>query len=748
MAQAGTTASRLLSDNMAQKRSKTSAKRKAELQEQPPLAASVRQAQPTAVDVTAAKGRPMLTWVGKRPLIHVTAFPAQLVERHLAQDILGLAGNDPDVYDKRMEMFRNLRDHWNADCWEDLPNHVAAPESGGLLLHGDNKECLAWLLANGYRGKVDLVYIDPPFDSGADYVRKINLRGVQGGTKLDGESYTLGEQIQYTDIWANDNYLQFMYERLLLLRELLSESGSLALHCDVRRSHYLRLLLEEVFGADNLRGEIVVKAGVKNVQSQFEEMSSLTLGHNSIFLFSKGKDTKYRTLKTIAEEYEPGKWDTFWRGTNRPTMRYELFGQSPKSGQWRWQKNRAEQAIENYKKYRGTAEGSLSLDDYYLREFANESDLDFVRLSEDGVVQYYVPPRKYKVLSNVWLDLPYRGTQTDYPTEKNEAIAARLAEWLTGPGALIIDSFAGSGTVAAVAQKMGRRWIACDVNKGAIQTTVKRLRGIVSQQIDAAMSARRDNAGRLIAEPDGDEPKPCQFGFHVLRVNDYDLQIQHNEAVNLACEHIGVQRTRSDRFFDGTRGTKLVKIVPFDHPLSPVDLEEVRRELEARPDEDRGVIMVSLGIEVAARTWIDDWNRRRGKAVNKIEVIELRTDAKYGRFIQHQSAKARVKIARSKDRIIVEIQDFVSPTIVERLQQQAGVVSPKIDDWRAMVDCVMVDTAYDGDIFNVVVADIPEKKQDYVQGSYDLPAPGADETLVAVKIIDMLGEEVVHTENV
>jgi adenine-specific DNA-methyltransferase len=149
------------------------------------------------IKLTPAKGRPMLQWVGKRPLDRVTAFPAQLIERF---------------------------------------SPVLDAQGEGLIFHGDNKDVLAWLLANGYRGKINLVYIDPPFDSGADYVRKIELRGLSS-TRLDGEMYSLGEQVQYTDIWANDNYLQFMYERLLMLKELLTEDGSLYLHCDWNKSH-------------------------------------------------------------------------------------------------------------------------------------------------------------------------------------------------------------------------------------------------------------------------------------------------------------------------------------------------------------------------------------------------------------------------------------------------------------------------------------------------------------------------------
>ena len=233
------------------------------------------------------------------------------------------------------------------------------------------------------------------------------------------------------------------------------------------------------------------------------------------------------------------------------------------------------------------------------------------------------------------------------------------------------------------------------------------------------------------------------LSFAVHRVNDYDLQIQHNEAVNLACEHIGVTHTKTDAFFDGTLGKRLVKIIPFGHPLSLLDMEEVKRELTARPDEERDVVVVGLGKELAVDGWLEEWNRlrKKGDVPNKIEVIELRTDPKYGKFIAHQPAQAKVSIKRVKDKLVIEIEDFISPTIIERLQQQAGILKPKIDDWRAMVDCVTIDPTYDGKVFNIALADVPDKKSDFVSGKYELPAPKA-KTIVAVKIVDMLGEEV------
>ena len=665
-------------------KAKKSVPRKAKVQPKPPREIRVK--------VAAAKGRPMLTWVGKRPLSQVTGFPPQLVERHDAHNILGLVGDD--TVHKRRRVFAQLREHWNAECWEDQPTPygVAVPESGGLLLHGDNLECMATLLAAGYRGKVDLIYIDPPFDSGADYVRKVNLRGVKGGAKLDGETYTLGEQIQYTDIWTNDNYLQFMYERLLLLKELLAPTGAIAVHLDYRRAHTLRLVMDEVFGAENFINHIVWHYfGFKRSTS-----GNFPRKHDDIFLYAK------------SDQYV---WHTQYRPHSDEYLK-------------RWKQD------DNGRYYR-----------------------DDVNPTGGGSRLIYLDEVQGDIVDSVWEDIPpvnpVATERQDFPTQKPEELVERMIQALSDPGGLVLDSFIGSGTTGAVAQKLGRRWIGCDINKGAIQTTVKRLRSIIGEEIAQALGDKKERAGKLpgISESKvSDTPKPTQFGFSVWRVNDYDLQIQHNEAVNLACEHIGVQRTRSDAYFEGVLGKKLVKIVPFDHPLSPLDLEELKRELDARPDEDRNITMVCLGMEVAAGGWVEGWNRlRKGSAaVNRLDVIELRTDPKYGKFIKHEPPRAKVKMARKKDRIQVKIEDFISPTIIERLQQQAGVVSPKIDDWRAMVDSVMIDTAYDGKVFNVVLADVPEKKSDLVDRTYDLAAPD-DETTVAVKITDMLGEEVLVT---
>ena len=648
-----------------------------------------------------AKGRPMLMWVGKQPLDRVTAWPAQHVERFEAEadkDALG----DVD--------------------WSDWPDKY---ERSGLLFHGDNKDVLAHLLANGFRGKVKLIYIDPPFDSGADYVRKVQLRGNFNASKIEGEEYTLGEQVQYTDIWANDNYLQFMYERLLMLKELLAENGSILLHCDDARNSYLRLILDEVFGSDNFRNEIIWK------RSTSTGLSSKRCGtlHDTIYWYSKGHNYKFNMqyhdhdeayLKRAKKDDNGRLYIPIPTGNpgRRPNLYYEYKGYWPHPNGYKWTREKMEQL---------DREGRLVFPE-----------------DKNARIQYkqYLDEVKGVKLQDLWLDIPAVNPvaveRTEFPTQKPMGLLDRIISMCTENGDLVLDAFIGSGTTAVCAQELGRRWIGCDINKGAIQTTAKRLQSIMRHQAEAAGDPQQAS----LDETEQEAPRPAQLSFTTWRVNDYDLQIQHNEAVALACEHIGITRSRTDGFFDGLLGNRLVKIIPFNHPLSPLDLEDIDAELKRRPEEERDVTVVALGMELAARHWIEQHNRNR--PVNRYHVIELRTDNKYGGFIKHDPLEASVSVSRKGDKIEVTVEDVFSPTIVQRLNMETGVFRARIEDWRAVVDCILIDPDYDGEVFNIALSDIPEKKADLVNGHYELPALNKACT-VAVKIIDMLGEELIVT---
>jgi DNA modification methylase len=666
----------------------------------------------TTVDIAAAKGRPMLTWVGKRPLGRLPAFPAQLIEKFHASSL----SPQPSALSGE------------AAC-TDWPSKYP---KGGLLFHGDNKEVLAHLLANGFRGKVQLIYIDPPFDSGADYVRKVSLRGPVGSTKIDGDHYSLGEQIQYSDIWANDNYLQFMFERLLILKELLAANGAMYLHCDYRRNYFLRALLDETFGPGNVTAEIIWKR-----TSARSDSHGVNMIHDTIFQVTKGAAVWNRLLVPHSAEY-----------MDRFSMTDPVTGKKFQGTDLTARGLRAGETGRPWHGFDPAAKGN-----HWLKRTSELDELD-----RQGKIywppaggwprlKYFEDEAEGLPLQSIWADVFVVNSQaeerTDYPTQKPELLLDRIIRSSSEEGGIVLDCFLGSGTTSVAAQRLGRRWIGCDINKGAIQTTAKRIQALMREQ---SVENAAPTQSSLIGEDDA-QAKPAQLGYSVWRVNDYDLQIQHNEAVNLACEHLGVQRTKADNYFDGTLGKSLVKIVPFDHPLSPLDVEELKRELDARKEEDRMVTFVCLGMEIAAKPIIDDWNRlRKGKnAANRIEVIELRRDAKHGGWLNHMPAQAEVSIARKAGSVVIQIENFISPSIVERLQQQAGILEPKIDDCRAMIDSVAIDTNYDGRVFNVALIDVPERKSDYVEGCYELPAAAKGAT-VAVRITDMLGEEVLITK--
>ncbi len=650
-----------------------------------------------ALALGPVKGRPMLNWVGKRALSRVTAFAAQQSE----------------VFDPRQTL----------DTATPPPGWPAAYPPAGLLFHGDNKEVLATLLTNGFRNKVNLIYIDPPFDSGADYVRKVQLRGKTHAGTLEAAGYSVGEQVQYTDIWANDNYLQFMYERLILLKELLADDGSIYLHCDPKKGYYLRCLMDEVFGPENFLNEIVW-----SYRRWSTDTTKYNAMHDTLLYYQKGDDPVFNLLSiepsdSVLTRQERG-WDQNVvpiNGIKQPQLLV-------------YDQTKVDQAV---------AEGRLD-----LSKFAR------IVQREPGSMP----------VSDVWTDIYYINSQaaerTGYPTQKPEDLLERILTVSSKPGDIVLDCFLGSGTTAAVAQRLGRRWIGADINKGAIQLASKRLQEIIVAQAGGNGKAKQNG---LQGMEHG--PAPAQTAFAVYRVNDYDLTVQHNEMVALACEQIGVVRSKTDDYFDGTLGSgttqELVKIVPFQHPASRSDLEAIVSKLGERPDETRGILLVAVGKELTVDSWLDDWNRHRGvtrrdeagrpvEFVNKIRLIDLRTDAKYGRFLIHQAAGAELTVTRAGDQLQIRIDDFLSPTIIERLGIDTAanpLFRVRIPDWRAMVNAVEIDSAYDGTVFHITHSDIPAKKTDLVSGTYQLTAP-ADPTTIAVKITDMLGEEVLLTRQV
>lgn len=623
--------------------------------------------------ITPVKGRPMLHWIGKKPLEVVKHCPAQLSEAFGVK-------NPPAE-----------------------PTYADFKKSGGnLLFSGDNKEVLSSLLIAGFRGKVDLIYIDPPFDSGADYVRRVQLRGLGNGNggKLSGAGQSLIEQTQYEDIWANDNYLQFMYERLILLRELLSDKGSIYLHCDWHKSHHLRFLLDEVFGADNFRNEVTWRRQIprgKKVDAECMPFSSdylLLYSKAEKVLWNKIKKERFISIKEAEKKYKKDE-KGYFRTSDPGTYSNESL-------------------IELYKEGRiyVTNGGNVKVEKGLLTVTGGTIGIKYYREKVGNKI------KEETVADNIWDDIPGMGVVSseylDYPTQKPEALLERVIKASSNEDSIVLDCFCGSGTTAAVAEKLGRRWIAADLNKGAIQTASKRLQDVINGKNGDLM----DN-GR---------------GFTHYRVNNYDFA-QQNGLKKIVVSKYGIRKDNGDLFFDGRLGDNLVKIVGLDRPLNRQDLQLIEEEIRtSRPDDTRDIVVFCNGCELGVIAELD----RRKRPVNKIIVRDIQKDG----ITTEKPAEAEVSIAKRGKKVKISILDYISPSILARMELDRTIFNEQIDDFRAQIDCALFDTDYNGKHFNIVESDVPGKKSTYVRGDYEfaLPRPGAR---VAVKIIDMLGEETI-----
>ena len=617
----------------------------------------------------------MLHWVGKKPLDVVRHYPAQVCE--------SVGVENPPAE----------------------PSYADFIESGAnLLFHGDNKEILSSLLIAGFRGKVDLIYIDPPFDSGADYVRKVRLRGQP--ERLEGQGHTLLEQVQYEDIWANDNYLQFMYERLILMRELLSDRGSIYLHCDWHKSHYLRFLLDEVFGAENFINEIIWRR--KQAQAWATDRFGIT--SDTLLLYSKSERYIFNALHSVDDEntqkyikerfiYDDGDGRKYMKSPlvnplDRPNLKYVFHGINPPRTGWLYSQKVLEKLFQN--------------NELVIPE---NPDARIYR-------KIYADSYKGQAIQNLWTDIPIVNPmakeRVDFPTQKPEALLGRIIGASSKEGSIIFDCFCGSGTTAAVAEKLDRCWIMADINKGAIQTTTTRLQGVIKEKNDNLMEKK-------------------ERGFVHYRVNDYDAANQ-NELKRIIVSRYGVQTDRKDLFFDGIVGGQLVKIVDLNKPLTRLDIQIIKDEItNNRPDETRDITVFCNGSELEI---MDELDRERSP-INKITIHDIQQDG----VITNQPAEAEVEISKSDGKARVRILDYISPSILARMEIDRTVFDERIDDFRAQIDCVLIDTDYNGEHFRIVESDLPEKRVDFIKGEYELALPRA-EAKVAVKIVDMLGEEV------
>lgn len=351
--------------------------------------------------------------------------------------------------------------------------------SGNLFFTGDNLEVLRHL-QNNFESSVDFIYIDPPYNTGNDgfvypdsfeYSDKqlINMFGLTT-EELDRLKSIQGKA-------THSAWMTFMYPRLFLAKKLLKDTGLFFISIDDNEQSNLKLILDEIFGEGNNKNVIAVRRGAKSVQAQFDTWDKLGQDYEYVLLYTKNDKHRFPAQFKKRNEIKESSWRSLWVGTDRPTMRYELFGIRPSTGQWLWSEERTKKAVKNYenmlKEIGGISDSDLDLkiDNWYLDL---KTDIDLVRLSKTGKPERYEPATNKTLLNSNWTDLLIGKTTevrnlfgfVPFDTPKLTAPIRRMLGFAP-KDALILDFFAGSSTTAdAVLQQNAddggdRKFIMC-----------------------------------------------------------------------------------------------------------------------------------------------------------------------------------------------------------------------------------------------------------------------------------------------
>ena len=442
-----------------------------------------------------------------------------------------------------------------------------------LFIEGDNLDALK-LLQETYLGKVKMIYIDPPYNTGNDFIYEDDFTEnadefLLRSNQKDEEGNRLVANTESNGRFHSD-WLSMIYPRLKLAKKLLSDDGVIFISIGDEELSCLKQICNEVFGEANYRNTIAIKRGAKSVQAQFDTWDKLGTAFEYILLYSKQSMYRFPKMERELYDYKSGTWNNHWRGTDRPTMRYEIFGIIPESGQWRWSKERSFIAIKNYQRLVsdvGKNEQNLTqedIDDWYS---AQDQDTDLLRLSSTKKPEHFIPPTNSTLLYDVWFHIPSGGSSIVKQLMGFKAFdnpkplgLIRQACLFCSDDAIILDFFAGSSTTAHAVLQLNagdggnRKFIMvqlpepCNEQSEAFKAGYNTIAEISKERI------RR--AGKKILEGEFHNNWNKDSGFRVLKIDSSNMAevyytpdaVKQEELFN-AVDNIKPDRTPEDLLF-------------------------------------------------------------------------------------------------------------------------------------------------------------------------------------------------------
>jgi DNA modification methylase len=566
------------------------------------------------------------------------------------------------------------------------------------LIWGDNKLVMSSLLGR-CAGQIKLIYIDPPFDTGTDFSFRVDV-GDAEVTKLP----SILEEHAYRDTWGEGraSYLTMLYERITLMHELLSEDGLVFVHLGPGVSHVVRGLLDEIFGADRFRNEIIWKRTTAHSDAR-------TLGgvHETIFLYSKGESWTWNPQYVPYEEWYVERYYRYRDPDGRRFMSDNLSASGLQGGgyDYEWKGIRRPWRCPESTMQRLDAEGRI----FYTK---------------NGVprLKRYLDEAKGQTLSDLWTDiLPVVSWSTErvgYETQKPEALVQRIIELGTQPGDLVADFFVGSGTTAVVAEKLGRPWIACDLGRFAIHTTRK----------------------RLLDLPD------CR-PFDIKNLGAYERQrwqvATGNGALRAYLDTIlAFYRAEPVDGFAHLHGRKSDRMVHVGATDAPVTIDEIEDVMDEMADNGIGACdLLGWEWEMGLHDTITERARRRGLDVRPRqiprEVMERTvTEADAVRFFE--LAHVDLDVRRQGSEACVALKDFAIPS--------EELIPPKVRDrvqsWTDLIDYWSVDFDFKDDVFHNQWQSYRTRENPTLEIQshwHEYPVPSRYP--IVVKIIDIFGND-------
>jgi DNA modification methylase len=605
------------------------------------------------------------------------------------------------------------------------------------LIWGDNKLILSSLKNGPLREEIEkqgglkLIYIDPPFDVGADFSMDIEI-----GDDTFTKKPNILEEIAYRDTWGKgaDSFIAMIYERLILMRDLLAEDGTIYVHCDWRVNSYLRMVLSQVFGESGFLNELVwQKTRVSKAQSR-----SFGNIHDTVFCFSKGGGFSFNAqFQDHAEDYQnshyslveevTGRRYGLWDFTQSGQGEARKFGDkilAPPSGKhWIWSQDRIDE---------GLRKGRIV--------FTSTGTPRLKRYLDDS---------KGRQIGDIWDDVydvnAVASDRLGYPTQKPEALLERIIQASSDEGDLVADFFCGSGTTAAVAEKLGRKWIASDLGKFAIHTTRKRMIGVQRQLKADGKDYRAFEILNL-----GKYERQHYIGINPnLREAEQQKQLEQKEVafVELILKAYRAEKTEGFACFHGKKAGRLVSVGPVNMPVTRLFVEEII--LECRKKHITKVDLLGFEFEMGLFPNVLDEARAKGidiapkyipaqvfdkRAVDRNQVvfhdvaaIEVKPIVKEGKKGQPASVAVELtdfSVFYSQDSIAnaeATLKDKASKIVVEKGQivkvskDAKGIVKREVltREWTDWIDYWAVDFNFESkrEIIRVPVEINPEMQK-------------------------------------